>query len=322
MKRRKFLALLGTAAASSSPLMSIAQEQKLRTIGVLVVGSLDPTAFLTAFREGLSEAGYQEGKNIQIVVESAEGDAARLPELAAKLVHRKVDVIIGFQTPTVEAAKQATAEIPIVMDAGDPVGMKLVDSFARPGGNVTGISAATAELAPKNLEILKQILPSFKRFMLLLNATDPFRKPFLEHNKLGADGLGVEMMVKAVNGLPELTTAFDAATSEKADAVMVQPSLPIAQAAMLALTHRLPATSLTEAFPEAGGLVSYSANYSEIWRQMAQVYVAKILKGTKPADLPVAQPSKFDLVINLKTAKEFGLTIPPSVLALANETLD
>jgi putative tryptophan/tyrosine transport system substrate-binding protein len=207
------------------------------------------------------------------------------------------------------------------MDAGDPVGMKLVDSFARPGGNVTGISAATAELAPKNLELLQRIIPSFKRLMLLLNATDPFRKPFLDHAKLGTDRLGIEMMIREVNGLSELTTAFDAAAGENAHAVMVQPSLPIAHAAKLALSHRLPATTMTEAFPKAGGLMSYSADYAEVWRELAEVYVAKILKGTKPADLPVAQPSKFDLVINLRTAKEFGLTIPPSVLALANETL-
>jgi putative ABC transport system substrate-binding protein len=153
---------------------------------------------------------------------------------------------------------------------------------------------------------------------LLLNATDPFRKPFLESNKLGAGQLGVELEVMPVNGMEELASAFDTAASVRADAAVVQPSLPIAQAAKLALAHRLPATSLNPAFPQAGGLMSYA----EVWRIMAQVYVAKILKGTKPADLPVAQPSKLDLIINLKTAKELGLTIPPSVLALANEMID
>jgi putative ABC transport system substrate-binding protein len=319
LRRREFLVLLGAAL---SPLTSTAQEQKMATIGVLAVGVPDPKDFLTAFQQGLRQTGYIEGQNIQFEIQSAEGNASRLPELAAELVRHKVDVIVGFQTPTVQAAKDATTEIPIVMDAGDPVGMGLVQSFARPGGNITGVSAATAELAPKNLELLQQVVPSFKRVALLLNATDPFRKPFLESNKLGAGQLGVELEVMPVNGMDELASAFDTAASVRVDAAVVQPSLPIARAAKLALAHRLPATSLNPAFPQAGGLMSYAADYAEVWRVMAQVYVDKILKGAKPADLPVAQPSKFDLIINLKTAKELGLTIPPSVLALANEMID
>jgi putative ABC transport system substrate-binding protein len=318
--RREFLALLGTAAALW-PLASTAQDRKLSTVGVLVVGVPDPDVFLRAFREGLRETGYSEGQNIQLDILSAEGKAERLPELAAELVRRKVDVIVGFQTPTVQAAKQATTEIPIVMDAGDPVGMGLVASFARPGGNITGMSALTAELAPKVLEFLQQIVPSFRRLGLFLNATDPFRKPFLEQNQLGVGRLGLELQASFVNGPGELKAAFETAASERVDAVMIQPSLAVERAAELALAHHLPAASLTRVFAQAGGLMSYSANYAELWREMA-VYVAKILKGAKPADLPVAQPTKFELVVNLKTATALGLAIPPSILARADEVIE
>ena len=173
MKRREFLILL---AAAISPLTSAAQDKP--TIGVLAVGVPNPEEFLTVFREGLRDRGYTEGQNILFNVQSAEGHPHRLPALAAELVRRNVDVIIGFQTPTVTAAKQATTTIPIVMDAGDPVGMGIVASLARPGGNITGVSAATAEVAPKNLQLLQQIVPSVTRFAIFLNATDPFRKPF------------------------------------------------------------------------------------------------------------------------------------------------
>jgi putative ABC transport system substrate-binding protein len=281
----------------------------------------DPNEFLRAFREGLRETGYSEGQNIQLYIRSAEGKAERLPELAAELVRQKVDVIVGFQTPTVQAAKQSTTEIPIVMDAGDPVGMGLVASLARPGGNITGMSAMTAELAPKALEFLQQIVPSFRRLGVFLNATDPFRKPFLEQNQLGVGRLGLELQATFVNGPGELNSAFETAAREGVDAVMIQPSLNGARAAELALAHHLPAASMTRVFVEAGGLMSYSANYAELWREMA-VYVAKILKGARPADLPVAQPTKFELVVNLKTAAALGITVPPSILARADEVIE
>ena len=320
MRRRDLLVALGGAAAFW-PLASTPQDRKLSTIGVLVVGVPDPETFLRAFREGLRETGYDEGQNFQLDIQSAEGKAERLPELAAELVRRKVDVIVGFQTPAVEAAKQATTEIPIVMDAGDPVGMGLVASLARPGGNITGMSAMTAELAPKTLEYLQQIIPSFRGVALFLNATDPFRKPFLEHSQLGAARLGIELQATFINGLAELKSAFETAASERMDAVMIQPSLPVERAAELALAHLLPTASLTRAFAEAGGLMSYSANYAELWRETA-VYVAKILRGAKPADLPVEQTTKLELVVNLKTAKALGLTIPQLILARADEVIE
>jgi putative ABC transport system substrate-binding protein len=241
MKRREFLML---ASATAFAKQSLAEETKL-TIGVLAAGVPSPEEFLESFREGLRDKGYIEGQNIQFDVQSAEGHADRLPELAAELVRRKVTVIIGFQTPSVTAAKQATTDIPIVMDAGDPVGMGIVQSLSKPGGNITGVSAATAEVGPKNLQLLTQIVPSLKRAALFLNKTDPFRKPFLEHNQRGADQLGIELKSIFIDGVTELASAFDTATREKLEAVLIQPSLPISRAAAFALSHHLPSASPT-----------------------------------------------------------------------------
>jgi ABC-type uncharacterized transport system substrate-binding protein len=317
MKRREFLML---ASATAFAKQSLAEETKL-TIGVLAAGVPSPEEFLESFREGLRDKGYIEGQNIQFDVQSAEGHADRLPELAAELVRRKVTVIIGFQTPSVTAAKQATTDIPIVMDAGDPVGMGIVQSLSKPGGNITGVSAATAEVGPKNLQLLTQIVPSLKRAALFLNKTDPFRKPFLEHNQRGADQLGIELKSIFIDGVTELASAFDTATREKLEAVLIQPSLPISRAAAFALSHHLPSASPTRGFVSNGGLISYCANYEEVWRQMA-FYVAKILKGAKPSDLPVEQPTKFEFLINGKTAKTLGLTIPPLITSMADEVIE
>jgi putative ABC transport system substrate-binding protein len=319
LRRRKFITLLSGIAAW--PLAGMAQDEKVSTVGVLVAGVPDPNEFLAALREGLRETGFTEGRNIRLDIRSAEGEAERLPHLAAELVRRNVDVIVGFQTPAVQAAKQATTEIPIVMDAGDPVGMGFVSSLARPGGNITGMSAVTAELAPKGLEYLKQMVPSLRRLGLFLNVKDPFRIPFLEHNQVGANRLGLELRPTYVGGPGELGTAFGAAASDRVDAVMIQPSLAFERAGELALAHHLPAASLTGLFARTGGLMSYSANYGELWREMA-VYVAKILNGAKPASLPVAQPTKFELVLNLKSAAALGLTVPVSLLARADEVIE
>ena len=329
MKRREFFMLLSTAI---SPLTSTAfvkrslaegqaQDTTKPTIGVLAVGVPSPEEFLASFREGLRNEGYIEGQNIQIAIQSAEGHADRLPQLAAELVRRKVAIIIGFQTPTVTAAMQATTEIPIVMDAGDPVGMGIVQSLSKPGGNITGTSAATAEVGPKNLQLLQQIIPSLKRAALFLNKTDPFRKPWLDHNLRGADQLGIELKPIFIDGVTELASAFDTTTSEKLEAVLIQPSLPITRAAAFALSHHLPAASPTRGFVRNGGLISYCANYEEVWRQMAY-YVAKILVGARPSDLPVEQPTKFEFLINGKTAKALGLTIPPLITSMADEVIE
>jgi putative tryptophan/tyrosine transport system substrate-binding protein len=319
MRRRKFLTWLAVTAVWPLvwPLASTGQNRK-RVVGILVAGSPDPSAFLRTFQEGLREMGYGE---LQLDIRSAEGKAERLPELATDLVRQKVDVIVAFQTPAVQAAKQATTEIPIVMDAGDPVGMGLVSSLARPGGNITGMAALTAELAPKALEYLREIVPSLRRLGLFLNATDPFSKTLLEHNRLAVDRLGLELQPRFISGPGELQSAFENAARQRVDALMIQPSLDQVRVAELALTHRLPAASLTSLFVRAGGLMSFSANYAELWREMA-VYVVKILNGANPATLPVAQPTKFALIINLKTAKALGLQVPLQLQQLADELIE
>ncbi len=320
MRRREFITLLG-GAVTAWPLTARTQQRKLPKIGVLVAGKPDPGPFWRLFREGLRDLGYIEGQTILFEFRSAGGKADLLNELAADLVRLKVDIIVVWQTPTALAARQATHEIPIVMaDVGDPVGTGLVASLARPGGNVTGLAGVTAELAGKSVELIRGMMPSARRVAVLLNVTDPFRKPFLEQIQHAARTVGVGIEPIMVGGGNELDAAFSRMSQEQIDAVIVQPSLPTKRAADLALQHRLPAVSVPRWFAEEGGLMSYSARLAELYHQAAS-YVDKILKGAKPADLPVMQPTKFELVINLKTAKALGLTIPPSVLVQADEVI-
>ena len=318
MNRRDAVLAL-TALGAAWPLVSRAQSPKLARIGALVVGSPDPAPFWRIFREALRDRGYIEGRNILFEFRTAQGNRKLLNELAADLVRLKVDVIVTWQTPTAIAAKQATLEIPIVMaDSGDPVGTGLVASLARPGGNITGIAGVTAELAGKCVELIREILPSAKQVAALCNATDPFAKPFLEHIQLGGRTAGVSIRPIMINGDQEFEAAFPVMARERMDAVIVQPSLPTRRAAELALKHRLPAVSVPRWFAEEGGLMTYSARLADLYRNAA-VYVDKILKGAKPADLPVEQPTRFELVINLRTAKTLGLTVPQSLLARADE---
>jgi putative tryptophan/tyrosine transport system substrate-binding protein len=319
VRRREFIGLLGGAAAW--PLAANAQ-QAARRIGVLVAGKPDPEPFWRLFREGLRDLGYIEGQNILFEYRSAEGKANLLPALAAELVALKVDIIVTWQTPTTKAAKQATDEIPIIMaDSGDPVGTGLIANLARPGGNVTGIAGVTAELAGKSVEFIRELLPSARRVAALCNGTDPFSKPFLEQIQLGGRTAGIEISPVTLQGSDELDAAFLKVSKEPIDAVIVQPSLSTIRAAELALKYRLPAVCVPRWFAEEGGLMSYSPKYSDLYRQAAG-YVDKILKGEKPADLAVQQPTKFELVINLKTAKALGLTIPPSLLTRADEVIE
>ncbi len=321
MKRREFL-FIGPTLAALWPLSASAQQPRIPTIGVLVVGSADPVPYLKMLRQGLGELGYFDGRNIRIEFRSAEGVLSRLPELAAELVRQKVDIIVAGQTPAVQAAKQATREIPIVMaTAGDPVGTGLVASLARPGGNVTGSSSTAAELAQKNLELLRELLPSLRRVALLLNAPDPFSKPFREQSQAAAGSLGLELLPFPLDGPEQLSAAFASMAGDRIDAVIVQQSLGAKQPAELALTHRLPSVSGSRVFVDAGGLMSYAATPAVQLRNTA-VFIDKILKGAKPADLPVEEPTRFELVINLKTAKALGLTVPPSLLARADEVIE
>ena len=320
MRRREFLTFAGVAVLS--PLASAAQQPKVPTIGALVIGNTDPEEFWRVFRQGLRDLGYVEGQNIQFEFRSAEGQAKRLPELAAELVRLKVDVIVTWFTPPTQATKQATRQIPIVMaDAGDPVGMGLVASLARPGGNVTGIAGMTAELSGKCIELIREMLPAARRVTALANATDPFSKPFLEQVQLGGEATGTTINPIKISSREEFEAAFAAMEKERPDAVIVQPSLPSKRAAELALKHHVPAVSVPRRFAEEGGLMSYSPRIADLYRKAA-VYVDKILKGAQPADLPLEQPTIFELVINLKTAKALGLTVPPIFLARADELIE
>jgi putative ABC transport system substrate-binding protein len=321
IRRREFIATLGGATAAWT-LAARTQQPKVPTIGALVIGNIDPEQFWREFRQGLRDLGYVEGQNIRFEFRSAEGHLDRLPELAAELVHLKVDIIVTWFTPTALAAKQATHEIPIVMaETGDPIGTGLVASLPRPGGNVTGMASVAAELAGKSVQLIRDMLPSARRVTALANATDPFSKPFLEQIKLGGEATGTTINVVGVSNTEEFESAFAGMEQDRPDAVIVQPSLPTKRAAELAVKHRVPAVSVPRWFAEEGGLMSYSAKYDELFRKAA-VYVDKILKGTRPADLPVEQPTHFELVINLKTARALGLEIPPTLLGRADEVIE
>jgi putative tryptophan/tyrosine transport system substrate-binding protein len=320
MRRREFIALLGGAAATWA--LAARAQQKVPRVGVLVAGNPNPEPFWRLFREGLRELGYIEGQNILFEFRSAAGNPNRLAELAADLVRLPVDVIVTWQTPTVRAAKEATHEIAIVMaDAGDPVGTGLIASLARPGGNITGIAGVTAELAGKSVELIREMIPSARRVVALCNGTDPFARPFLAQIRLGGETAGIEIRPVTLQGGEELDGAFLQASQERSDAVIVQPSLPTRRAAELALKYRLPAVCVPRWFAEEGGLMSYCPKYADLYRQAA-VYVDKILKGAQPAELPVQQPTKFELVINIKTAKALGIAVPPTLLARADEVIE
>jgi putative ABC transport system substrate-binding protein len=320
MRRRKFLALLGGLAAAL-PRLGAAQPAKLPTIGVLIIENLDTEPFLAVFREALRGLGHVEGQTVLIEFRSSKG-TSRLPELAAELVGLKVDVLVASQTPAVTAAKEATRDIPIVMaPAGDPVGTGLIASLARPGGNVTGLSTAAAELGGKRMELIREMLPAARRIAVLANATDPFAKPFLEQIQLTAPAVGLAIQPLMVRGADEFEAAFAAMDEWHADAVMVQPSLPTRAAIDLALTHGLPTVSMARWFAEAGGLLSFGAILADTYRDAA-TYVDKILKGARPADLPVGQPTRFELVVNLRTARALGLAVPSSILLRADEVIE
>ena len=310
-----------TASAVFPAVAGFAAQSKLRTIGVLVIGKPDPTPMLETFREELRKFGYVEGQNIRLEIRSGNGDLARLPELAAELAGENVDVVATWMTPAVLAAKKASASIPIVMfGAADPVGMGIVASLALPGGNITGLAGLTVDLAIKIVQLLKEILPSAARLGVLCNTPDPFAKVFREQMETAGKANGIEIVPTMVAGT-ELDAAFPAMSKAKLAAVIVQPSLPLARVAELALQYRIPTAAPLSRYAHAGGLMSYANDPDEGPREAA-AFVDKILKGAKPADLPVEQPTKFELTINLKTARHLGLTVPPLLLQQANEVIE
>jgi putative ABC transport system substrate-binding protein len=286
---------------------------------VLVAGNPEP--FLGAVKQALRSRGYAEGRNLQVEVRSAGGKLERLPALAAELASLGVDVLIGWQTPSVHALKQASAVVPIVMLAGDPVATGVVASLARPGGNITGVSSTTAALGGKTLELVREALPSAKRVAVLANAADPFARPFLAQLRDAGPQFAMEMRPWIVRGLEAFDAAFAELVHWRPDALVVQPSLPRDRAAALALKHRYPAISPTRLFPEAGGLMSYAASIAPLYGEVAS-YIDRILRGAKPGDLPVQQPATFELVLNLKTASALGIKLPRALLLRADKVIE
>jgi len=302
------------------------QPQKIPLIGRLSPGSPSANPARTeAFRQGLRELEYVEGKNIVIERRSAEGRLDRLPALAAELVRLKVDIIVTAGPAATRAAKEATSTIPIVMtNDSDPVATGFIASLSHPGGNITGLSTFAPELSGKQLELLKEVVPKLSRVAVLGTSTSPSTVHVLKEIELAARALKVKFQFLDVQNPEDIESTFRAIKKERAEAVLLLATGPLAsqrtQVVDLAVKNRLPAMYPSLDFVEAGGLMSYGTNYTDLDRRAA-TYVDKILKGRKPADLPVEQPIKFEFIINLKAAKQIGLTIPPKVLSRADKVL-
>jgi putative tryptophan/tyrosine transport system substrate-binding protein len=326
IERRKFLATLGGAAVAW-PLAARAQQRATPVIGFL--NSQSPDAIVNrvrGFRQGLKDAGYVEGENVTIEYRWAEGRFDRLPALAAELVRRQVVVIVAANTPSALAAKAVTTTIPIVFNvAEDPVKLGLVASLARPGGNLTGANTFLGELSAKRLELLRELLPGVTRVTALVNPTGPTAETALRDIEPAARAMGMQIKVLNASTSGEINAAFATLVRDRADALFVAPDgffiFRRVQLATLAARHAIPATYHSREVVEVGGLMSYGSNQSDNYRQVG-IYAGHILKGAKPADLPVVQASKFELVINAETARTLGLTVPPTLLARADEVIE
>ena len=317
-------ALAAALALLAAPLAAPAQQPPEKTARIGFLGDV-PAFLVEAFRQGLRELGYIEGRNIAIEYRSPDWKYEQLPGLAAELVRLKVDVIVAASPPATEAAKQATSTIPIVFTvSGDPVAEGFVASLARPGGNLTGLATISPELVGKQLEMLKTVAPKVSRVAVLQNPTQPSHPRAVRQAEDAARALGVQLQVLKARTPSEIEAAFAAMSSQRAGGVLVLRDAVFraqrAQIVALAAKSRLPAVYGLREQAEAGGLMAYGASVPELFRRAA-TYVDKILKGAKPADLPVEQPTKFELVINLKTAKALGLTIPPSLLQRADQVI-
>jgi putative ABC transport system substrate-binding protein len=322
---RTVLALIGFILASSH-FAEAQQPKKVLRIGILFGGR--PPAVsdrLEAFRQALNELGYVEGKNIVIEARYAEGKLDQLPALASELVRLNSDVIVTGGPQSTRSAKNATSTIPIVMGQdSDPVGSGFVASLARPGGNISGLSNFNAELGGKRLELLKEIVPKLSRMTVIGTSTEPANALFLKEAHLGAAALGIKLQYADVRGTKDLEAGFLEATKGRADAVLVlAASILFSQRtkiADLAAKRQLPAMYISREFVEDGGLISYGTSVPDLFRRAA-IYADKILKGANPGDLPIEQPTKFELVINLKAAKQIGLAIPANILARADKVV-
>jgi len=326
MRRRQFITLLCCAAAA--PLAARAQQGRLPVIGYFhAVSPEGQEANLAAFRKGLGEHGLVEGRNFAIEYRFANNDYSRLPELAADLVHREVAVILALGGAVVtRAAKAATPKIPIVfVQAQDPIAMGLVASLNRPGGNVTGIAFLAAELGPKRLGLLRDLVPAASHYALLVNPNDPATESVTADLRAAAASIGRGIEVFAAGSPREIDSAFAELVQKGSDALVVGASSLLAnrgvQIATLAAIHRLPAIYYTRNSVEVGGLMSYGANIPDAIHQSA-TYVARILKGEKPADLPVVQAAKFEFVLNMQTARSLGLDVPAGLLAIADAVIE
>jgi putative tryptophan/tyrosine transport system substrate-binding protein len=327
MKKAALLSLLVVVIQLAVAVIAEAQQPaKVPRIGILIGSSASANAArIEAFRQGLRELGYVEGKNFVIEFRSAEGKFDRLPDVAAELVRLKVDVILTTGPVINRPAQQATSTIPIVMGFdNDPVGNGFVASLARPGGNMTGLSNLAPEITGKQLELLKEIVPKLSRVAVLGNSKEPANPQLLTEAEAAAGTFRIKLQYVDIPSPKDIETAFRAATNGRAEVVLMLGAFIFnphrAQIADLAVRNRLPAIYNAVEWVEAGGLMSYGTSFPDLFRRAA-TYVDKILKGAKPADLPVEQPRKFELVINLKAAKQIGLTIPPNVLARADKVI-
>jgi putative ABC transport system substrate-binding protein len=315
------------AGAAAYPLLAGAQQKAMPVIGYLGGGSSGPAGpFTAAFHQGLREIGYVEGQNVAIEYRWAEGRYDQLPALAAELVGRKVDVIAALSLPSALAAKNVTSTIPIVFSVGtDPVGDGLVAGLARPGGNLTGVTLMMTELMPKRLELLSELAPQVGVIALFVNPDNPNAKRMVQDVPEAAWAKGVQLVILKAGTESEIDAAFASLVQLRAGALLVCPDafFDSRREQLVALTsrHAVPAIYVHRQYVAAGGLISYGTNLAAGDRQ-AGIYVGKILKGTKPADLPVHQPTTFELVVNLNTAKALGLTVPPSILSRADEVIE
>jgi putative ABC transport system substrate-binding protein len=326
MNRRELLLLLGCAVAAPHALRA-QQKAMMPVIGFLGSGATTAFApFLAAFRHGLEEAGYVEGQNVAIEYRWAEGHYDRLPALAADLVGRKVEVIAAGSTTAIQAAKSATSMIPIVfVGGGDPVRSGLVASLARPGNNLTGVSIMASELMPKRLELLSDLVPQTRLVALLVNPNNPIAERIMQDVQEAAHVKGMQLQVLKASDESEINAAFATVVESHARGLVVGADAVFdyrrQQLVALAARHAVPTVYFAREFVAAGGLISYGTSLTGAYHQ-AGIYVGKVLNGAKPADLPVQQPTTFELVVNLKTATALGLTVPPSILARADEVIE
>jgi putative ABC transport system substrate-binding protein len=325
MKRRDFITLLGGAAAAAWPLGVRAQQPGVALIGLLAGAQLDDR-ILSAIRQGLKDAGYVEGRNVAIKYRTADGRFNRLPGLAAELVADPVAVIVAAAPPAAVAAKAVTATIPIVFVTGaDPVQLGLVSSLNRPGGNVTGVTFLVTALGPKRLELLRELVPSAKLVGLLVNPANPTSEFQTRDTQAAARALGIELVLRNARSESDIDSAFESLAQQRVNAVIIGTDLLFTsrrdQLVVLAARHALPAIYYLREFADAGGLISYGASFTDAYR-LGGGYVGRILKGEKPADLPVQQTVKFELAINASTAKALGLTVPDKLLVAADEVFE